>query len=1046
MSSVNPSKLLKGEYIKAGAGAGKTFSIMQRVTQLIQNGEIGADKILAVTFTNAAANEMKERIRRDLLELGLIEQANKIQESTISTIHGFGLELIKRFAFEKGISPNPRQLIEAEQKQLIRSALEQVEVIETVVNDLRKYGYKGSQSEGAVDKFRTKLLSVTDKLRLIGKGCENELENLVKDAKDHLSMIYGPIISDADALNLSLWNAIQVLRHNKPDVDIIMKEWGSNRYARKFIETAYSTDLSDIQSDWSVWTSLQMGGAPKIEKSPDRHLAEAIWDAADRLSAHPGPLLEALSHIEALLKGALEVLDIYNCDKEYAGLIDFNDMVALAHSILGSEELKNEIIRKFDFLIIDEFQDTNPLQFALLHQFEKAGIPTLIVGDLKQSIMGFQGADSRLFQSILTKGNETEEVVVRELSNNWRSTPELMEFINEIGNELYGEEYHHLFVKKEASYKSDFPAVQKLVFDPEHWAPDNRSTNKYSMSSDAHYVLAKHIKEIIDSGKPVTDRHTKEKRKIRPSDIAVLGDTHQVLSEFSQVLNEFGLETKLGKDGFMEETVVHWITNALKYVANPQDHFAILDLVTSDYANGSLNELLSGFFEKRFFDLDVTHKLRQISKGCRYSDIPSVVQATIEGLDIWTKLKSRSDYLQQRANMIKFIGLAERFQSLQPESLEAMGIYGKNLNTFILWLSESSDDDTIKNLPAVEASPEDAIVLSTWHKSKGLEWPIVMVLNLHKDRAPRLPDINFDYKSSDINTMLESSYISFFMDFANSATKENFKSSLRVRSLSTTRNLAYVALTRARESLILPYYDNDCDLSILALIKGVFEKPTFECHEVEAIYVDKPDSLRDVSVANRVLSKQHLKLSVKPAVVSPSMNHSTSTSEIAAKCITYGVSIDLSRLDERWEANRIGNWFHKCLEVSIKNPNLMARCVGLLPQDIRETDIQDLSVAQVHHFKTWLDSLSPLETFCEVPVLSKNGDGQTVSGTIDLLIKTDSGYWIIDHKTDKTTDIDKHLSQLFSYVQMLDESKPVIGIGVNWIRKGSLSLLPLPLE
>ena len=111
----------------------------------------------------------------------------------------------------------------------------------------------------------------------------------------------------------------------------------------------------------------------------------------------------------------------------------------------------------------------------------------------------------------------------------------------------------------------------------------------------------------------------------------------------------------------------------------------------------------------------------------------------IDALDIWNKLSCREDYAQQRANVLKLIELAQTFEDTQPESLEAMGIYGKNLHSFIVWLSESVNNDGADKQPDVDLNAEQSVVLSTWHASKGLEWPVVMVLNIHKEFAPRLP-------------------------------------------------------------------------------------------------------------------------------------------------------------------------------------------------------------------------------------------------------------------------------------------------------------------
>ncbi|MFU8838860.1 MAG: UvrD-helicase domain-containing protein, partial [Thiohalomonadaceae bacterium] len=289
---MNTSHIPALTLVKAGAGAGKTYRIQQQLTEWIRQGQVRADRILAVTFTKAAANEMRERIRLNLLQHGMVEDANRVQQASISTIHGFGFSLIEGFAYEKGLSPTPRQLSEAEENQLIRQALHQVEAISPLLNHLERYGYtlrmRGTEYVDGATQLKNAIVAVIGKLRALGKGIDehrdgksaDDAQYLLTQARNTLTEAYGHT-GKASTLNNALWVAIQALREKYPDKEVLQGEWGSNAESRNFIEHAYKASSEQIAADWSLWLALQTISAPKIvgksKEHPDAQLALAIW-------------------------------------------------------------------------------------------------------------------------------------------------------------------------------------------------------------------------------------------------------------------------------------------------------------------------------------------------------------------------------------------------------------------------------------------------------------------------------------------------------------------------------------------------------------------------------------------------------------------------------------------------------------------------------------------------------------------------------------------------------------------------------------------------
>lgn len=1057
----NPVILPNLTMVKAGAGAGKTYRIQQDLTQWIKDGFIRPNRILAVTFTNAAANEMKERIRQNLIEKGMRDEANKVQNATISTIHGFGVEIIENFAYEQGISPKPRQLTEAEQNQLIRKALTQVEAINPLLNNLKQYGYTGNFNgndyvDGA-SQLKNRVLNVIRNLRSLGKGGEaisaQSSIDLLTASQSALKDIYGLNLSKADTLNSALWRAINAIHAQYPDLDVLEEQWASNPPTRRFLSALREATEENLETEWKLWTKLQtIETAPKIfGKKQDHehaHLALAVWQAADKLSVHPGPLNDALNHVSALLASAIESLSLYQASKQKAGLIDFSDMVHLAEQVLSSAEFLAEAKSNYDCLIIDEFQDTNPLQFSLLRQFQKAGLPTLIVGDLKQSIMGFQGSDSRLFSGLLSEGQTDEKVIVDELKNNWRSTPELMCFINAVGSQLYPSQYQALSVVEAAQYQSELTPVHQLIFDSNNWGA-KKSKNKASIQEEGQFALAHHINELLQQGIQITDKNTRQKRQLKPSDIAVLAPKHSRLSSFSKQLKKFGIQTKLTQPGFLESESVQWVLCGLQFVSNPKNQFALLNLITSEYALVSLQEALQEFIENKRFKHPVVQVLKSVSAELRLTDFKTAVISVIELLNIWEKVQTRTDAAQQRANLIKLISLAETFEQAQPESLQAMGIYGKNLETFNVWLKESTNDNQseLNNQPHTQINADDAVVLSTWHASKGLEWPIVMVLDAHDEKKPKVPSIDMAYLADDVDGMLQSSFVRILTDFDDKITQQKMLDELMAETTETLKNLTYVALTRAREQLILPWFDNGKDNSILSFIAPVFETDTFEYQSKNMVMIDEPEPIEMWEEKRRIIQLIKNKLpKAVPASISPSLHENNSVTDTTLKTTveSYGTGIDLKEWDKLIPANEVGDFIHRFFEIYFLNPDLLEKGFELLPNALNLNKIKIQVEVMLQSYQAWLNSsLKPINIQCELPILAINELDQTVSGSIDMLIETEEGFWIIDHKTDKETDFTKHSEQLKAYVQALALDKSIIGIAINWVRAGQVETLEI---
>lgn len=1048
--------------IKAGAGAGKTYTIQSTLADWIKQGIVKADRVLAVTFTNDAANEMRTRIRLALLKEGMMAEARLLQKSNISTIHAFGLELLKTFAYEAGRSPAPRQLIEQEQDFLLRKAMDQAQAIQPVLDDLEHYGYgggfKGDDFQDADEQLTETILALINKLRSLGKGFSetgDEAEALLRQAKDTIKTTYGHVQKGGAPYADQLWNAIEAVKTEYPDATILREkgEWGNNGHTRAFVDNIFSATRERLDRDWKLWASLQFDdNLKKIrEKHPRVDLAEPVWNAAEKLSVHPGPLNDALTHIECLINGVLETLAAYQQTKEQAGLVDYGDMVHLANDMLeANPEWLDEIAGDYDCLIIDEFQDTNPLQYALLRRFQASSKYTLIVGDLKQSIMGFQGSDSRLFAELLNDGEKTPEVV-KELDSNWRSTPELMDFINGVGTALFGSKYQELDPK--AGYKSDLPAVQLLRFSEDDWNLNaNAKSSKPGFTAEGNIALANHIKKLLGSGSQITDRHSGQKRPIRGSDIAVLARGHSRLGKFAEALRNVGIEVQIQQPGFMACESVQWVLNALQALNNRRDHYAWLDLLTSPLMGGQsterLSELLISYDSKTGLKHSLKDLLEPLGNSLRQQPVKNQLLTIIEEARLFETLNSHPQGPQYRANLIKLVGLAEEFEALQPETLNAMGIAGKNASTFPVWLNENKD--SIDEQPAADPQAEDAVVLKTWHSSKGLEWPVVMVLDAEKASEPRFPNISMAYPDGDIETMLKESFVQVLPKFDDKNTKEKFAVPLAKEQTDTNKNLYYVALTRAREQLILPCWEGYSAGSMLGFLEPIFAPSE---GKVGRNFLGGsqiiPTAAYQEDIGTKMQGKAVLWIEKndlpekQKQTVNPSLENGQATVQMPESRKTYYMpQFDFEAFGGIRE-DELGTWAHKLYQVYLTRPDLIERALDFKLRYVKSTERSKI-ISHLDGFRAHLDALfgKGIEWRTEVPVFGFNSSGQILSGVLDLFARTEENVYVIDHKSSKKYYPVEDSFQMQSYFYLLRlEPSQKINLCINFLREGLVSVL-----
>ena len=1041
--------------IPAGAGSGKTYTIQKTLAEWIVAGEVAPERIVAVTFTDAAAAELKGRIRGQLVSLDRLEDALKLDQAYISTIHGFGNRILKDFAFDAGISPQLRKLSEDEENILIRLALSRTDRADEVTANLTALGYKYSSHVGksAEELFRETVLAMIGKRRSIGSLSDDAA--VLAHVKKRICDLYGPTGKAAD-LKKDLLDAVKALLKKHPnnlsDVFRGVNDSAEKDMRKNFDAIKRASGGDALDRDWKLWEELRKlrtSGNKGSLPAGYKELAEDVMAAAEGILRHPGPLEDALSHAEALMGASQDAFTQYAKEKREKGLIDFFDMLALAHNIvLKTPGVLATLRESVDCLVIDEFQDTNPLQFALLWSLQCAGVPALIVGDIKQAIMGFQDADCRLMDEIQCQNKSA----CKPLTQNWRSTPKLMAWINAVGKGLFPEEYTELEPK--AKYESTMAPLEAIVF-----------TKQANAGIRAQHTAAR-IAEVLASGEKVYDRHLGISRNIRPSDIAVLCFKHDRLAEYAAALKTLGIRSRMEQDGWFASRAVQLAYYALSFAANPSDRHAALYLAVTELGDRALEEALTDMLDGKMPDSPVLTALASVAKGPGDRNVPDTVRDVLSGLDLYGKVSGWPDAAQARANLLRLQGMAEEFEDANREALASGRFYGSGIKTFLAWLTTAAEDDDGQPDPSVV--DEQAVQLATWHASKGREWPVVVVGELESRVEARLQRFDVAYRDfKDIGNVLDKAMIEIFPAFSIKEKTDSVKDALQADVEQDAKRLLYVMLTRAREKLILEcsqYCKADTSnyWNLLRNATGLIvdkkemvvggakfpcivktaaaDPPAVFAGVAKAISVDLP------VIGRRAIKQGKMPEKLTPEAVTPSGMHGEEPKKVTGLVTeSYGAGVELTGDLEPMER---GNILHRCFEVLGQRELGREQLGKAAGYAFTEAEYDQVKKAATD-FGSWLKGkIAPRSVHRELPFLTLNENESVVSGVMDLVVETDGGFWIIDHKTDTSEDLDakfaEYYAQLEAYADALRSAmkgKKVLGLAINWVKYGKVTSL-----
>jgi ATP-dependent exoDNAse (exonuclease V) beta subunit len=413
------------EILSAGAGSGKTYTLTGRMVDLLRGG-VRPGGIVATTFTQKAAAELQERVRVRLLEAGLHRQADEIGSALIGTVHSIGIRLLQRFAFEAGVSPLVEIIAEGDEQRLFNESLSQVLTDQRIeaMNRLADRLGLTKRTLGEPYDWRRVIREMTDVARA-NNFSRAVLETSRRRSWESFEALLPPV---EDRSDLQWQNQLVFhLEHTVAALDAQTAD--ETRLTRDAAET-----LRGILHQWQWRNELPWYEWARIAKvkvgAKSRDLVEDLRAFALSHDAHAQFRADVKGFIDLVFAIAMDALGEFEDYKKKRGLIDYTDMETYVSQLLRIDSVRETLRGEIDLLLVDEFQDTSPIQLDIFLQLSRLADRSIWVGDPKQSIYGFRGAEPALMQAVIraTGGVRDENI----LKTSWRSRPDLVYAVNAI--------------------------------------------------------------------------------------------------------------------------------------------------------------------------------------------------------------------------------------------------------------------------------------------------------------------------------------------------------------------------------------------------------------------------------------------------------------------------------------------------------------------------------------------------------------------------------------------------------------------------------------
>lgn len=1043
--------------VSASAGTGKTYTLTAKIVEQIGHGT-PAQKIMATTFTKKAAGELRERIAARLLDAGEHLAAQQLGASLIGTVNSVCGQLLSEYAIDAGLSPALEVIGEDQLAAMFALATDEVKAdhAETLGPIARRMGthpdqtgeYPGESWEQTVERIvtlaRTNLLTANEVRRCADASWAGFQGLLDEPDGDHRAEWF----RELHALRAEA-ERVAGTGEGADGAKVDTSAKGFQEHYPKLLEKA--TKAQDVETTpWEVWRGFLGSGAPKSLRTifgglKDRIHAELLANTAFHADAE--------GYIRGVFHCAADCLDAYEEFKRDNALMDFVDQEAKVLELARRNRAFRESFRgRIELLVVDEFQDTSPLQLALFLELSALVQKAVWVGDPKQAIYEFRGTDPELMEAVMAQVPAERR---EQLSHTWRSRQAVVDLSNAVFERVFAD--HGM---TEESVRLELPPGKAAEYagDPggvEAWS------RPASRAEDRLRATAAGVKDLLE-----------RRPELRPCDVAVLARTNAEVRVLAAALDALGVRASLDPRALGGAREVQLTRAGMAYVADRWDTVALAELVAlhpehpshltwqrellgavvpRDQVHGAEGELIAGprLVHDAWRAAPLVAALDEL-RGQAVAATPAEVLEAVTGvLGLPQLIASWSAPERRLRNLDAFRGAVELYYERCRALREPATLRG-----FLAFFA-SDEHDSAEN-----AGP-DVVNVLTYHKAKGLEWPVVVMESLDKETKARPFGAGVEQtRELDLADPLAGRWIRLWpspFPYGGSPLDKRAEQSeaaerFLAREQRNQARLMYVGMTRAAHTTVLTAKNGTPSMLNDLGIEGLVAWKAGEEPSAGAVTV-----CRDTAVPARLACLQPAEAVTDDGEWSPRFVEGRpaggavvrrparlKASEVPAagleadirEAAVLGTSL-VSHGSEDWGA--VGSAVHAYLGTEFRalDQTGRARLAERLVTrwGVGRTVGPSLLTAAGERFEAWLDTEFPGWARHREAAIGWRPDGQTMEGWIDLLLEGPDGFALVDHKTypghDPAGHIRAHyLGQMDAYQRAVEAAtgRPVLRV------------------